>query len=166
MNTDNKQELLIEYWTKEDIADLENTQTFLDVGKIAKRVLERMPNNLAQLCGPMSTGGTGNLNDNLELFSKIIEKLKKQNTILFDQRKLENAIHRIRLKQGEKYNPLELLENIYEPLFKTGKITTTYFIHGWETSQGTKWEHEQSKKRGLNIKYLPEDFEKISVKID
>ena len=154
------------YWTNEDYEALNRAETFLDVGLVAMHVLNRMPKDVAQLCGPISTGGLGETKANLELFAKILEKLKKQNVIFFNQLPLEDAIVRIRVNQGEKYDPLELLENIYEPLFKTGKITTTYFIHGWETSLGTRWEHEQSKRRGMTIKYLPENFEEICVQTD
>lgn len=148
-----------EYLSIEEKQQLQNAQTFKEIGQIATKAIKKMPNNLAQVCGPITTGGT-TIQENQEKLTKTINKLIQQGKKIYDQRPLENAIFKVREQLAKNYNPQELLEQIFKPLFETGKITTTYFIEGWKTSTGAKWEHEQAKKRNIKIIYLEKNFEK------
>lgn len=140
------------YWREEDYTDLANAQNFKDLYKIANRIFDRMPGNLGQVCGPIATGGLGDVSKNLEVFDKAIRTLQKEGKIIFDQIPFEWPMQELKKKipDGAK----TILEDFYLPIFSSGKVATLYFIPGWETSKGATWEHEQAKKLGIDIVYL------------
>jgi hypothetical protein len=144
------------YWKHEDFVALEKAMSFAAIGKIALRVQKRMPDTIGQVCGPISTGGKGSAEENLKVFSRTIESLSAQN-ILYDQRPFEESLGRVVRSLKEQYDPYDLLETIYRPLFSSGKVKTVYFIHGWESSQGARWEHDIAKTLGIAIVYLEKD---------
>lgn len=149
---------MIYYWETQDLKQLKKAASFSDIGIVALRIQERMPNNIGQVCGPISTGGKENRIINMEIFSKTIEKLKRQKIKLYDQRPLESKIVEVITHLGDKYSSNDLLTEIYKPLFISGKLKTVYFIHNWESSAGSCWEHELAKKQAINIIYLEKDF--------
>jgi len=146
------------YWLKQDFDKLDDAKTFADVGDVAVGVLKRLPNMLGQVCGPISTGGYGSIDKNLKAFTGTISKLISEENSLFVQIPLEDAIFRIKSTMGDKYDPLELLEKIYAPIFNSKKISKLFFIFGWESSFGARWEHDFAKKAGIQIIYLPKDY--------
>ncbi len=145
---------MIDYWTEDDLLQLNFAKDFSQIGKVAFKVQERMPFGLSQVCGPISTGGFNDLKKNLSFFNKTIQRLKSEGVLLFDQMPLESAIARVIKSLGDNFDPYVLLNEIYLPLFKSGKLKRVYFIRGWESSRGSRWEHEQAKVFGLEIVYL------------
>lgn len=141
------------YWTKEDTANLEQAQTFSALFTIALDVLKKMPQPVGQVCGPISTGGTGSVEENLVILSKTIKALQSQGKIIFDQVPFQVAMHRIKRSIAAQSNA-QLLNGFYLPLFESGLMKTLYFLPNWQTSQGSIWEHEQAKRLGLEIVYL------------
>jgi len=141
------------YWTNEDIKNLEQAQTFFALFTIALGVLKKMPQPVAQVCGPISTGGTGSMEQNLAIMNKTIKALQSQGKAIFDQIPFQAAIHRIKAALGATSN-FQLLHEFYLPLFEAGLIKGLYFLPDWQTSQGATWEHEQAKRLGLEIVYL------------
>lgn len=148
------------YWTLGDFKDLEQVNNFAEIGEIALRVQDRMPKSIGQVCGPISTGGTGNREENKMIFSKTIERLSKQEILLYNQLPLEESMVRVITRLGKNYNPYDLLEDIYTPLFESGKIKEVYFIYGWESSQGSRWEHKKAELYNMKLNYLKKDFYK------
>lgn len=140
------------YWREEDYTDLENAQDFKDLYRIANRIFDRMPEGLGQVCGPIATGGLGSVSKNLEVFDKAIRKLQEEGKIIFDQIPFEWPMQELKKKipDGAK----TILEDFYLPIFSSGKVTTLYFIPGWETSKGATWEHEVALRLGITIVYL------------
>jgi len=142
-----------DYWTNEDIKNLEQAQTFSALSAIALDVLKKMPQPVAQVCGPISTGGTGSMEQNLAVLNQTIKTTQAQGKIVFDQVPFQLAMHRIKRLIGAQSN-VALLDGFYLPLFESGLIKTLYFLPNWQTSQGATWEHEQAKRLGLEIVYL------------
>ena len=60
------------FWTEEDASELSRAKTFEVMAVVALRVIARMPQPVGQVCGPITTGGTGSLEKNLEIFRRII----------------------------------------------------------------------------------------------
>jgi len=146
------------YWKNKDYLSLEKTETFSEIGEVALEVQLRMPDKICQICGPISTGGYGNIKQNIQIFSAAIQYFNSKEEIIYNQLPLEESLVRIIKKLGSDYNPYDLLENIYRPLFQSGKLNRTYFIYNWESSQGSQWEHEEAYKNGLEIHYLNNKF--------
>lgn len=145
------------YCTPEDYRDIAQTTTFEELGAIALRVLHRMPTSIGIVSGPISTGGTGDKQKNLKIFSATIQRLVSQGLILYDQMPFEDAMARIG-KTAYFQGPLQLLEKFYLPLFESGRITTMYFMPTWHTSHGAQWEHAQAERLGIHKVYLAEEI--------
>ena len=140
------------YWTEENYKDLQKAKNFKDLYKIAHQVLDRMPEDIGQVCGPIATGGLGSVEANLKKFDETVRILQEEGKIIFDQIPFEWPMQELKktVTEGVK----SILEDFYLPIFKSGKITTLYFIKGWETSKGANWEHDQAKQLVLEIVYL------------
>jgi len=119
-----------------------------------------MPKSIAIVCGPISTGGVGNVTDNLKIYENTIFKLSTQNKNIFNQMPFMKAFDIITKKFGntkEEKNQI-LLDKFYLPIYESGLITKMYFIHGWESSHGARWERKVAQKNNIIIEDLPKNF--------
>lgn len=148
------------YFEKQYKERLAKANHYSEASLVALDVLEKMPTNLGQVCGPITSGGKGSLEENLRIFEKTILRLSLQGISIFNQLPFETTLERIWKvdKRDLKIKNLDLLEGFYLPIFESGFIKDLYFIYGWNSSFGTTWEHKEAKKIGLNIIYLPENF--------
>ena len=144
----------LQYWTPEDFAALEKVDTAAGIFQVALRIISRMPKPFGQVCGPIGTGGFGDVMLNLHAFNETIHSLQAQGVHVFDQMPFEMPMQRIKenLKPGEY--PESILTDFYLPLFKSGYITRFYFMPNWKTSHGAQWEHGLAQELGIEIKYL------------
>lgn len=143
-----------QHWTDKDFADLKTAETISDVFRVALNVISRMPNKVGQVCGPVTSGGKGSVEENLLFLNNTIADLQEKGLDIFDQMPYEETFHRI--VNSEKYNQKygNILSDFYEPLFMLGKIDTFYFVPGWESSNGANWEYKKAKELGFGIKIL------------
>ena len=143
-----------EYWQEKDWEDLEKAGSIAELFIVAQRIIERMEKPLAQVCGPISTGGKGSVEANLHAFNETIKELHEQGLSVFDQMPFELPMKKLR----EKFSPNEYFESIltdfYHPLFESGAISRFYFMPDWQSSKGAKWEHEKAKELDIEIIYL------------
>ncbi len=142
------------YWTSLEHDALYEAKSIADIYTIAKVVLDRMPDHLAQVCGPITSGGVGSVEGNLQLLNEKIAQLQAEEVAVFDQMPYEETIHRVRNDPTLMQTYEHVLSDFYEQLFLSGKITALYFMSGWESSRGACWEHEKAKEYGFDIKYL------------
>jgi hypothetical protein len=140
-----------QYWEKDDLNGLENVETIAETFAIAERVLNRMPDCLGQVCGPMNNGGRGNLKDNMEVFRDMVHHLHDKGIILFDQLPFEDTFHRLTRGENPTQTYQQVIDDFYELLYHTGKVRTLYFIPGWKTSNGARWEYNRAKELGMEI---------------
>jgi hypothetical protein len=106
--------------------------------------------------GPITTGGLGSKDENLLLFGHTIDRLR-QTYKLFDQRPFEHAIHRLRVNwvaAGNAGYCDPILHVFYRRVIHSGLIGYAFFIPGWESSVGARWEHDELRKAGARIEYL------------
>lgn len=143
-----------EYWKEKDWSDLEKAENVSDLYIIAERIIYRMDKPFIQICGPIATGGLGSIKANLNIFNKTIIQLQEKGLNIFDQMPFERPMQKLK----EKLAPNEYLESIltdfYMPIFKSGRVSSLFFLQNWESSRGAKWEHEKAKELGLKIVYL------------
>lgn len=143
------------YWTKEDYKALEEAISYKQLFDIALKILARMPDSpRTQVCGPISTGGKGSFEANMEYIDSVIKKLQEDGVNVFDQMPFEIPMSKIK-----KLNPVEgydynLLNDFYLPIFESGLVHKLYFLPDWKSSTGSKWEHEQAERLGLEIGYM------------
>jgi hypothetical protein len=142
------------YWTKEDWENLEKVESVGDLYIIAQNIISKMPKPFVQVCGPIATGGLGSIEANLNAFNETIKKLQKQVLNVFDQMPFEIPMQKLKKKFSlEKINK-DIRNKFYLPIFESGLISAFYFLSGWESSIGSKWEHEKVKELGIKIVYL------------
>lgn len=149
---------MIHFWESEDYKDLNDAKTFADMVPIAIRVIDRMPDPVRMISGPISTGGRGSIEENLHFFSVTINLLYNTGISVFDQTIFDDVIQDRREKMKHDGYCMPLLEEFYLPIFKTGKIDLMYFLPDWESSFGAKWEREQCKILNIEIKEYPEEL--------
>lgn len=143
----------LQHWTDTDTKELAEATTYSELFSIAKRIIERMHQPVGQVCGPITTGGSGSHTDNLRKLEAMIVGLQEHGLELFDQVPFQFQIEKIAAEKGGT-NEQELLEGFYLPLFEQRLIQTLYFLPNWESSVGSKWEHEQGARLGLHLVYL------------
>lgn len=146
------------YIGEEDRLAMQSVKTYAELGQIALKVLRKMreairPLPVGQVCGPITTGGLGSIEANLKNFGQWVRKLQSDGLAIFDQIPFEEHMFRI-WEANDRNDDSTLLEDFYQPIFKSGLITTLYFIPGWAGSNGATWEHRQAVQLGMEIKYL------------
>jgi hypothetical protein len=139
---------------------LEKAREYSELKDIALDIMSSMPKPIGQVCGPISTGGLGSIDKNMMMFEKTIIKLVSQGNVIFNQLPFEKSMWNIRSnsKKSIEESNQSLLEEFYLPLFKSGHVKRLYFIYGWESSHGSKWERKRAAELGLEIIDLPMDF--------
>jgi hypothetical protein len=147
-------EITKKYWEEKDWDDLKKAQSILDLYAIAIRVINKMPRPIVQVCGPIANGGLGSVEANLNVFNETIKDLQKKGVNVFDQMPFEEPMQVFKTKFPKEIIFRSIMEDFYLPIFKSGLISTFYFIPNWETSLGSKWEHEKAQELGIEIKYL------------
>lgn len=137
-------------YTARDMQDIENASSFADLLRVGFRVLKRLEQPVSMVCGPISSGGTGSIEKNLTRLHTVTDCLYKQGKIIFSQLPLENKIFKLK-KEPWYQGPLQLLEELYLPLFESGLISLIYFLPDWRTSFGATWEYAQAQRLNIQI---------------
>lgn len=133
---------------------LDKASSHKDLFKIAEKILKCMPSPIGQVCGPISTGGAGSIEENLKRFEVAIARLQNTGLNIFDQMPFEKPMHRIISQKIDGKYDKSILDDFYLPIFESGMVKKLYFLPDWESSTGAKWEHEQAKRLGIEIEYL------------
>ncbi|MBI5003920.1 DUF4406 domain-containing protein [Candidatus Kaiserbacteria bacterium] len=142
------------HWNTEDQKALDRAQSYGDLLLIAKDVISRMRKPVVQVCGPISTGGTGVMSENIDRLKKKIDALERQDVEIFNQIPFQYRIQAIAAARGVKDYEHELLNEFYLPIFESGLVQELYFMPDWQTSEGSRWEHAQGERLGMKITYL------------
>lgn len=150
-----------EHWTLREVEALNVASTFEEITQVALTILSRMSGcgqPIVQICGPISTGGLGDLRKNLERFDKAVKKASERGLIVFNQLPFQTAIERIDPYTGTDGYCMEILEVFYHGVFHSGLINKTLFLPGWEGSIGATWERAIVSKLGIEIEEYPEEW--------
>ena len=122
----------------------------------AIKEIELKKGSVIQFCGPISTGGFGNIDENIECISSTIQAAEKIGIPVFNQMAYERRMDLI-LENHTGYD-YPLLEFFYKPILESGKIGALLFLPLWETSVGSKWEHDFAKSINIPVFYLEGPF--------
>lgn len=149
------------HWTDNHLSKLDVLKTYAELREVALEFLRELPKPIVQVCGPITTGGRGSIEENMKAFGDAIGYLSTQGKTVFDQRPFEIPMQRIKMQAEQDGYPFDLLEEFYLPIFESKLIDELFFLPDWESSTGAKWEHEQAKRLGIKISYLPNDLPKL-----
>ncbi len=148
-----------DYWAPEDHISCEAAHRAEELGEVALGVLYRLPEPAELVCGPITSGGKS-LAENLRVFRLTIDRLRERGHVVMDQLPLERHIVRILPERTVETNLL-ILNGVYGPMLRSGRIRRLNFIHGWDASFGASWEHNEGTLLGILRQYLPADFLEI-----
>ncbi|PCI20304.1 hypothetical protein COB64_02145 [Candidatus Wolfebacteria bacterium] len=143
------------YWNSNHYAQLYQAQTLSEMKDIALNILSGMSGPIYQICGPITSGGSGSIEKNLEVFNKAIQKLS-ENRFVFDQMPFGPFMRK--MSDEGAVNEGNILEDFYRPLFESRFYSGLCFLPTWKSSIGAKWEHERAKELGIRIKYLDDSY--------
>jgi hypothetical protein len=150
-------------WTAQDIIELDRSESFGCITKVALRVLPRFGTRVAMVSGPMTTGGKGSVEENLKAYRKAIAFLESRGHKVFNQLLAEKAFRRHR-ETWKACNPegkycWPILHEFYEPVFRSGMVRGIHFMPDWQSSIGCNRERELAELIPLEIAELPLDWE-------
>lgn len=145
------------YWTVSDIQALDEARNHKDLLDIALRVIDRMPQPIVQICGPISTGGKGSIEENIAEFEKAISYFINMGENVFDQMPFQDAMVRLKKQVIDGYDERILFE-FYQPIFESGLIKNLRFLPDYKSSIGAQWEEEQGKRLNIDIVYLKQNW--------
>jgi hypothetical protein len=141
------------HWTEVEEKALEDAGSMGDLAEIALVILERMAKKkkpIVEICGPMSTGGFGNIKDNMELFEAMIDSATEHDLTVFNQVVFQDAMVRLLPKHSEHHYAWDILDIFYRRIFDSGLISEFLFSPNWYTSRGACWELLESLKVCIN----------------
>lgn len=142
------------FWTAEDEPLLDQVEAFPAMLSLAHRILDRIPHPVGMVCGPVSSGGLGSIEKNLKALAENVRILSRCGHPLFCQIPFEEPIQRIRKVMPSAEFAPTLLSRFFQPLFEQRRIEKLFFVAGWTSSSGSRWEHEQALRLGLERCYL------------
>ena len=150
------------YYSRVHLENIKTAANYQELLEVALDVLESMRSEnplapIAMLCGPISTGGKGSRQENLEVFELAIERASAGGLLVFSQMPFEENMDRI-YKSDPKLQGLMLLERFYRPIFKSGIIKLLCFIDGWEESVGAQWEYNTAVMLNIPRIYLSQFY--------
>lgn len=123
-----------------------------DLAKLVLKDLQNAPGPVIQFCGPISTGGLSNADENLEYLSSVIEAAKEAGMLVFDQIEYERRLDEI---LGEKNGyDYPILDFFYKPILESRMVQGMVFLPLWEGSTGSQWEHDLARTLKIPIFYM------------
>jgi hypothetical protein len=135
---------------------------FADLTEIALADIRPFKGKAEMVCGPITTGGSGNCVINLLIFNHAIDVLQYAGRPIFSQMPFEAGLadleHDWRLKNpGGKYcSPI--LEDFYARLLLPTYFKRLWFLPDWKSSTGATWEHDHAKRNRIEIRHLSKNW--------
>jgi hypothetical protein len=140
---------------------LDLAQSFEGVGGVALSMLARHAwegHTIVMICGPMTTGGCEDFEQNMRRFRLAIEVAIRNGLVVFDQILFQEALIRVcGWKDGDPY-PEELLTEFYGKIFASGYISRLSFLPDWHTSRGAKWERKIAQMLRIPTEEYPTEW--------
>ena len=142
----------------------EQADTYSELVGLAKAELNKFPEGcrIEMVCGPISTGGYGNVVDNLRVFNATVNGQLRRGQPVFNQIPYEGQLSFF-YQRWLKEDParasqycMAILNQFYLPLFATRMIKVARFIPRWQSSFGSRWEWKMLFEYGAEIHYLTE----------
>ena len=150
------------YWTDEHRKKLLLATSFEELADLGEEILHRMPNPVTEVCSPLTTGGRGSFRENVHVYEYVSCRLTSLKHNVFRIMPFENGMQRLRtawhLTHGDDAYCMPILEVFYKRIFDSGKVRWAYFIPGWESSFGARWERDYCMRIGVQIIDLEEEF--------
>ncbi len=154
------------FWKSRHIAAAKKVKSFTELAELALAILSQFNDSVVMVSGPISTGGRGSIEKNIEAFAKTKAHLEKRGHLVFSQTPVQETIARL-AKEWRKANnkPLNrycrpILTEFYLPIFKSGRVVKMFFRPDWKSSIGSRWERKKARLLRIEIEDLGPRFDK------
>lgn len=154
---------VVDYW-REVAQDLGQINSLNYAAAVIRHVLGKMKKDgrsIVQICGPMTTGGLGNMEDNVLRLKRAIVVAEERGILVFNQTHLQEAISRIaeetKLPVGSSGYYSEIIQPFYGVVFGSG-VREGWFLPGWEDSNGCVLERQMLRNFDLLAKDYPVEW--------
>lgn len=141
------------YWTAADFEKLKATRTMSECLAMALEILDRMPQPVVMVSGPISTGGKGTVEENTRAFADAIRLVRVSGKTIFNQLAFEDKFLEFS-KQSTMAYFTPILDDFFLPLLKSGKIKQIIFMKDWQSSTGSRWEYVTAGQLGIDRVFL------------
>ncbi|MCC7004521.1 DUF4406 domain-containing protein [Candidatus Nomurabacteria bacterium] len=145
-----------------DKQKINTAESFEELALVGLEALEKMRlsgREIVQICGPISTGGLGSIEKNIERFERAIEKAIEKGLHVFNQAPFEDAMKRLSVKYPKVDGYcVAILEVFYRKIFESGHVSRTLFLPGWESSKGATWERKLVSGLGIAVEEYPMEW--------
>ena len=124
------------YWTPADFEKLKNARTMSECLVIAMEVLDRMPQPVVMVSGPISTGGKGSVEENTRAFADAIRLLRVSGKTVFQ--KINNVLPFPWIKGRMRAHVLVNLRNSFNRQGLLRVLTRICFIRSFNQNPRVK----------------------------
>lgn len=138
------------FWTDEVRKAAEVAKDFHELSLVGIDILSGTSEKFIFVCGPVSTGGLGSVERNLQVLNTRVHEFIENGEFVFDQTPFEDVIKRLR-EELKDLDGTRTLEEFYRPIIESGYIKEMRFLPGWKSSIGATWERNLGKKLGITI---------------
>lgn len=148
------------FWNAALKRQLEVVQNFAELACVFVDVTGHLPGKACMASGAISTGGFGTKRKNMRVFERGVEVLEELSGLtILSQMPLEQKMGEL-ARSWFKRNPTAtycepILEIVYGTVMATHKIEAFYFMPGWRSSRGARWERRECPKWGIQIRPYP-----------
>ena len=144
--------------------------TFQNLADIARTQLQAFGGKAEIVCGPISTGGYGNVVANLLMFNHAIEVLQAHGRRVWSQVPFEAGLAELHNKWMEEHPTATycypIMTDFYWPILTPDLVCRAWFIdgeRGWETSTGAKMEWQRLGELGIDRRLFKEEWHRTFV---
>ncbi|MEI6774265.1 MAG: hypothetical protein WCL18_05775 [bacterium] len=103
-----------------------------ELREVALMILTTTCQPVSTVCGPITTGGTESVAENVHAMQTYIAELQEAGENVFDETRFIEAIERVKASDEES------LDDFYLALYTSGCIEKTYFMKDYQSSTGSK----------------------------
>lgn len=125
-----------------------------NLSDLAKRTileLEKRPQPIVRVCGPLTTGGLG-YEANGRRLEQAEDILETKGMTVFRFGDSEKEI------QGQNYSHADIMDYFHKPVLASGLITKAYFLSDWDKSKGATIERDLALEYKIEIEEFPEEW--------
>jgi hypothetical protein len=145
------------YITDRELTDLAVTRTIEEVVEIALAVLERMPQPVRWVAGPI-TSGERTPEENRRRLHRTILRYKEGGVATFNYLPFQRRAIQI-LSRAKRENVQERLrDELYAPIFKSGKIAELRIMPNSDASLNVYWMWGFASAEGIPIRFIPREL--------
>jgi hypothetical protein len=150
-----------DHWSDEHRQRLGAVMSLEEAGLMATEMLAELRasgKEIVQICGPMTTGGLGNLEANMARFAEAIETARQNGLLVFNQIPFQEVIIRVTNHHNGGSYEMDILEVFYRTIFESGHVSRALFLPDWESSRGATWERDVVTRCGISVEEYPSEW--------